>query len=233
MKNFILFYLFLGFFIVAHSQNSGGVIGPTNDLGLYLNPMQADGLYVPLKKSGKPIIDESQYLFSRWDENCQIFFHENKVFLIKNLNYNIDSKKLESKIGKDSIFQFNENRIDFVKLNDKKYKFYNYNDSNQLYQELYVSKNIVFLKGYKLIFKEAFINPMTNAVISEAKSVIIEKYFCKVSDKEFMQFDLKKKVVLKLIEDKASQIEKFVSDSKLNYSSEKDLIKIFNYYDTL
>lgn len=232
MKNFLLVYLFLGVFIAGHSQNSGGVIGVTNDLSLYLNPMQSDGLYVPLKKAGNPI-DQSQYLFSQWDENSQIFFSENKVFSIKNLNYNIDSKKLESIIGKDSIFQYNINRIDYVKRSDKKYKFYNFNDSNQLYQELYVSKNVLFLKGYKLIIKEAFINPMTNTVISEQKSVIIEKYFCKVSDQDFMPLDLKKKSVLKLMGDKSSQIEKFVSNSKLSYSSENDLIKIFNYYDTL
>jgi hypothetical protein len=232
MKNYLLIYLFLGVIIAAHSQNTGGVIGATNDLSLYLNPMQSDGLYVPSKKAGKPI-DQSQYLFSQWDENSQIFFSESKVFAIKNLNYNIDSKKLESIIGKDSIFQYNVNRIDFIKRNDKKYKFYNYNDSNQLYQELYVSKNVVFLKGYKLILKEAFINPLTNAVISEAKSVIVEKYFCKVSDKDFAQLDLKKKAILKLMGDKSSQVDKFVSESKLNYSSENDLIKIFNYYDTL
>jgi hypothetical protein len=232
MKNFLLVYLFLGVFIVAHSQNTGVVLGSTGDFDLYLNPMQSDGLYVPLKKGGKPI-DQSQYLFLDWNESSQIFFSENKVFTIKNLNYNIDSKKLESIIGKDSIFQFNENRIDFIKRYDKKFKFYNFNDSNQLFQELYVSKNIIFLKGFKLILKEAFINPMTNAVISEAKKVIIEKYFCKISDNDFMPLDLKKKAVLKLMGDKSSQIEKFVSDSKLSYSSENDLIKIFNYYDTL
>ena len=232
MKNFILLFLLSLIFNVVDAQNTGGVIGSTNDLSLYLNPMQLDGLYVPLKKSGKPI-DQSQYLFSQWNENCQIFFSENKVFTTKNLNYNIDSKKLESIIGIDSIFQYNVNRIDFVKRDDKKYKFYNFNGSKQLCQELYVSKDIIFLKGYKLIFKEAFINPMTNAVISEAKSVIIEKYFCKVSDKVFMSLDLKKKAILKIMANKSSQIEKFVSDSKLNYSSENDLIKIFNYYDTL
>ncbi|HWS60442.1 MAG TPA: hypothetical protein VN182_05895, partial [Flavobacterium sp.] len=102
-----------------------------------------------------------------------------------------------------------------------------------LYQELYVSENIIFLKGYKLIFKEAFINPMTNAVISEAKSEVIEKYFCKISDSDYISLDLKKKTILKIMGDKSTQIEKFVSDSKLTYSLENDLIKIFKYYDTL
>lgn len=232
MKNFLLIYLFFGVCFVSYSQSTGTLVGSTTDIDTYLNPMQSDGLYIPLKKSSKSI-DHSQYLFTEWNENCQIFYSENKVFPIKNLNYNIDSKKLESLIGKDSIFQYNVNRIDFIKRNDKKYKFYNYNDSNQLYQELYVSKNVIFLKGYKLILKEAFINPMTNAVISEAKSVVIEKYFCKISDNDFTPLDLKKKAILKLMGDKSTQIEKFVSDSKLTYSLENDLIKIFKYYDTL
>jgi hypothetical protein len=232
MKNFLLIYLFFGVCFTSHSQNTGVLIGSTSDIDLYLNPMQSDGLYVTKNKSGKAI-DQSQYLFLEWNENCQIFFSENKVFAIRNLNYNINSKKLESLIGKDSIFQFNENRIDYIKRDNKKFKFYNFNDSNQLYQELYVSENIIFLKGYKLIFKEAFINPMTNAVISEAKSEVIEKYFCKISDSDYISLDLKKKTILKIMGDKSTQIEKFVSDSKLTYSLENDLIKIFKYYDTL
>jgi hypothetical protein len=232
MKNFILVFLFSFFFSIVDAQNTGGVIGPTNDLSLYLNPMQSDGLYVPLRKSGQNR-DQSQYLFSENEGNFQIYFFLNKAYSIKNLNYNIDSKKIESIMGKDSIFQFDSSKIDHITHNAKTFRFYSFSESNQLYQELFVSNKIVFLKGYKLIFKEAFINPMTNAVISEAKSVIIEKYFCKVSNNEFLQLDLKRKAVLKLMGDKSSQIDKFVSDSKLSYGSETDLIKIFNYYDTL
>jgi hypothetical protein len=232
MKNFILLFLFSLIFNVVDAQNTGGVIGPTNDLSLYLNPMQSDGLYVSSRKSGQ-IRDESQYLFSETEGDFQIFFVQNKGYSIKNLNYNINSKKIESIMGKDSIFQFDSNKIDNIKHNAKTYKFYNISDSNQLCRELFVSNKIIFLKGYKLIFKDAFINPMTNAVISEAKSVIIEKYFCKVSGNDFASIDLKKKSILKLMGDKSSKIEKYVSDTKLTYASEDDLIKIFTFYNTL
>ena len=232
MKNFILIYLFFGIFSSVDAQNTGGVIGATNDLYQYLNPMQSEGLYVSIKKSDK-MRDESQYLFKENEGDFQIFFNQNKGFSIKNLNYNINSNTLESKMGKDSIFEFDNDKIDFIQHSSKKYKFYNINNSSQLYQELLVSEKIIFLKGFKLIHKEAFINPMTNALISEAKDEIKEKYYCKISDKEFVQFDLKKKSVLILMEDKYSLITKFVSESNLSYNSENDLIKIFNYFNTL
>jgi len=232
MKYFILIYLFFGFFSSVDAQNTGGVIGVTNDIYQYLNPIQSEGLYVSIKKSDQRR-DESQYLFKENEGYFQIFFNQNKGFSIKNLNYNINSNTLESKVSNDSIFEFDNDKIDFIQHNSKKYKFYNINNSSQLYQELLVSKKIIFLKGFKLVHKEAFINPMTNALIAEAKNDIVEKYYCKISDKEFIQFDLKKKSVLILMEDKSSLIAKFVSESNLSYSSENDLIKIFNYYNTL
>lgn len=233
MKKFILLYLFFCFFVAVKAQNTAGVIGATNDLSQFLNPMQYDGLYVPLKKTGNAS-EDSKYLFSKWEGDFQMFFIQKKGLSIKNLNYNIDTNKLESKIGKDSLFQFDIDKVDFIKYDSKKYKFYNFNQSNQLYQELYVSSGkIIFLKGYKLIFKDIFVNPMTNAVISEAKYEKKEKYFCKISDNKFVQIDLKKKSIINLLGDKSSQIEKYVSDSKLSYSSEEDLIKILDFYNTL
>jgi len=232
MKNYIFIYLFFGIFSSVGAQNTGGVIGVTNDLNQYLNPMQSEGLYVSIKKSDQTR-DESQYLFKENEGDFQIFFNQNKGFSMKNMNYNINSNTLESIVSKDSIFEFDNDKIDFIKHSSKKYKFYNFNNSSQLYQELLVSEKIIFLKGFKLIHKDAFINPMTNALISEAKNEIIEKYYCKISDKEFSQFDLKKKSVLILMGNKSSQIAKYVSESNLSYSLENDVIKIFNYYNTL
>ncbi|NDP28856.1 MAG: hypothetical protein GZ087_15760 [Flavobacterium sp.] len=232
MKNYIPLLIFLLIFNVIAAQNTGGVIGSTNDLSLYLSPMQSDGLYVSARKSGAAR-DETQYLFPQTEDVFQIFFVQNKGYSIKNLNYNINSRKIESIMGKDSVFQFDSNKIDYIKHSSKTYKFYNFNEGNQLYQELFASNKILFLKGFKLIFKDAFINPMTNAVIAEAKYEKKEKYFGKVSGSDFTAIDLKKKSILKLLGDKSSQVDKYVSDSKLSYTSEDDLIKIFIFYNTL
>jgi hypothetical protein len=232
MKNFTFVSIFLLGFIVMYSQNGSGSLANRNDISNYLNPIQNDGLFVAIKNSNN-VIDETQYLFPSWNGDFQIYVSKDKGYTIKNLNYNINSKKLESKFGKDSIFQFDANKIIFIKNNSNTYKFYNFEGVSQLCQELYLSKNIIFVKNYKLIYIDSFINPMTNAIISKARYEIKEKLLCKFYDNEFIQFDLKKKNILKLMGEKASVIEKYVSDSKLSFSSENDLIKIFNYYDTL
>jgi hypothetical protein len=233
MKNLFIIYFLFGFYFVSFSQEGGsGSMANMNDIRNYLNPMQNDGLFVSVKSNASKR-DITQYLFPENEGNFKIFFLRDNGFSIKNLNYNINSKTLESIMDKDSIFQFNSDKIDFILHNSIKYKFYDFNEGRQLYEELFVADKVIFLKGYKLVYKDAFINPMTNALISEARNEIKEKYFCKISDKDFKQFDLKKNSVLKLFGKSSSEIEKFVSSSKLSYSSEEDLVKIFNYYNTL
>jgi hypothetical protein len=227
-----IIFLFFSFIFAVNAQNTNGVIGAPIDIIQYLNPMQYNDLYASLKNSNHAY-DKSQYLFKDNEEDFQIFFNENKVYSIKNLNYNINSKTLESKIGNDSIFEFVNNKILYFKHRFNIYRFYNFKETNRLYQELLVSQKIIFLKDFILIHKEAYKNPMTDIIISEASNEVKVKYYCKNSDSDFLKIDLKKKSVLAFMGDKYIQIKKFVNESKLSYNTESDLIKIFNYYNTL
>jgi hypothetical protein len=225
MKKNILFCL-LGFSSIVFGQNFG-----TKDEGL----QQFNGSASSMWTKGATIdntIEGSVYLFTEWEGLFKIFIDQNKYYSADNLNYNINSKVLESKISKDSVFQFDVKKISFIKSGEEKYKFYTINKQFELSQELYDSSKNIFIKIVKLDLINGELNPLTQER-TKSKYERKIKYFCKVANNEFVEVDLKKKPILKLLGEKSKLVEKYASDSKLSFSSEKDLVKIFKYYDSL
>ncbi len=222
MKKLLSFYLFL-FSMIALGQSRGG---------------GGEGVWLSTLERLKPAVENttiegSKYLFPNWEGNYQLFVSENKAYLFKNLNYNIYTKKLESKFEKDSVYQFDAEKLKFFTHDSKKYKFYSFNNDMELFEELYFSNKIIFFKGYRISYIVGVINPMTNEVISNARYEKVEKYFYKVPEKELIQIELKKKTILNLFGDQSKLIENYVSENKLNYKNEADVIKIMTYYNSI
>jgi len=178
-------------------------------------------------------IEGTPYLFSNWDGMYEIFANEKNGYRVVNLNYNVKTKTLESKIAKDSVFQFDSSKVDFIKHDNKKYKFYTVNFTNELFQVIYSSSKVVFLKGFYTELTKPRLNPMTQEMISKSKYLLKEKFVIRFGEGNFDEIDMKKKAILKGMGDKSTLVERFASDSKLSFNSEKDLYRIFQYYDTL
>jgi hypothetical protein len=226
MKKIILSYLFISSTIIfgqgMHNSNRTG----------FLNPMQYDGLYLPISQSDQSN-EGNIYLFPKWEGRYEVYVTEKKGYSLSNLNYNVKTNILESKISKDSVFQFDIDKINFIKHDSKKYKLYKIRETNELFQEIYLSDNVLFLKGFNVVLKKGTINPLTLEYIQKDKYSINEKFYLKLNNKNFIELSLNKKDILKLMEDKSSRVEKYASDFKLSFKSEIDLFKIFQYYDTL
>ncbi|MDD5152208.1 MAG: hypothetical protein PHC28_17310 [Flavobacterium sp.] len=226
--------IFACLIIANYTVGSAQVVGRygAGDITEYLNPIQSNRLFNETEKRIK-VIDGTQYLFPSWQGIYEIYFHDKKKYVIENLNYNIKSQSLEFKIKNDSVFQFDSNKIDFIKNYLGKYKFYNINDNNQLCQELYMSNTMILLRGYAVKLVDEVINPMTKELISNARYEKKNRYFCKINENEITEIVLKRKQILKLFGDKMKEVEAYVSKSKLSYTSEKDLLQIFQYYDSI
>ncbi|TDE51329.1 hypothetical protein [Flavobacterium sp. GT3P67] len=226
MKN-SLFYFLLCYSTIVFGQG----MHDSNRTG-FLNPMQFDGIYLAI--SDLNLSNEGNtYLFSKWEGKYEVYVSEKEGYSFPNLNYNVKTNLLESKISKDSVYQFDVEKINFIKHGSKKYKSYKIHKTNELFQELYVSENIFFLKGFAVVLKKGVINPLTLEYIQKDQYSINEKFYLKLKNVNFIELSLNKKSVLKLLGDKAFQVEKYASDFKLSFKSEIDLFKIFRYYDTL
>jgi hypothetical protein len=216
MKKIILFYLLISSAVVFGQKGGAGY----------------ETIYVPASTLERTY-EGTTYLFPNWEDKYEVYDAENKGFSFTNLNYNVLTKMIETKIIKDSIFRFETKKVNFINYASKKYRFYNIRDTRELFQELYMSNNVTFLKGFNVTYKEGYINPLTQTYIHKEKCYIIEKYFLKLNNKNFIELKLNKHSVLKELGDKAFQIKKYASATKLSFKSERDLFKIFQYYDTL
>jgi len=232
MKKLILFSL-LGCSVFVFGQEDLAVNVPmdarnaTGEITSY-----GTGAWLP-GRSIDNSIEGSPYLFPKWDDAFEIFATESKGYKILNLNYNVATKTLESKVAKDSVFQFDKDKVSFVKHDSEKYKFYEVNNSNELYKIIYSSDKVVFLKGFDLAITKRRINPMADEILFKRKYDLKEKFVVNFNNSVFYEIELKKRPILKLMGDKSSQVQKFASQSKLSFKSEKDLFKIFQYYDSL
>ncbi|MFQ3174671.1 MAG: hypothetical protein ACI8W0_001795 [Flavobacterium sp.] len=211
MKKIILFCLVINYTIVLGQQR-----------GIWVTNRAVEKTY-----------DGTVYLFSDWEGQNTVYDTDNQNFVLQNLNYNILTKMLETKRGKDSLFALEAKKVNFVDHASKIYRFYNIRGTRELFQELYASDNVKFLKGFNTAVKEGVINPLTQVYLQNEKVYIEEKYYIKVKSGNFNEFKLKKRSVLKLMGDKGSQIKQYASSEKISYKSEEDLVKIFVYYDTL
>jgi hypothetical protein len=212
MKKIILFCLVI---------NSALVLGQS-DTGIWVTNRAVEKTY-----------DGTVYLFSSWEGQNTVYDTDNQKFVLQNLNYNILTKMLETKRGKDSLFTLEAKKVNFVNHASKTYRFYNIRGTLELFQELYASDNVKFLKGFNTAVKEGVINPLTQVYLQNEKVFIEEKYYIKVKSGNFDEFKLKKRSVLKLMGDKGPQIKQYAYAEKLSYKSDEDLVKMFIYYDTL
>lgn len=231
MKTFCLL------FIILFTVNSFGQQGPGNFAttgGVYRNAdifNQNGGLSIRTlngeSNTNKAVIQGTKYLFNTWDGNYIIQSIQGMRYNLNSLNYNLESKKLESLLTKDSIFELRSNQIDFILANNKKYKVIN----EELYQELNTGKFKVY-KQFNLKIQDAFVNPMTKTESSPAQYIQVGKYFYFKND-VLVPFKLNKKEVLAMLKDKEAELKKFASEKDFSFVEETDVVKIVNYYNTL
>ncbi len=173
-------------------------------------------------------IQGTPYLFPNWEGNFQITSKEGIQYKLYNLNYNLSSKKLETVLAKDSVFQYDVSKIDYVKNFNRKYKVIN----TELYQELVYGEKISLLKGFYATVIDGVISPLTQQYTTPNRYSQKSKYFY-LKGEQFLEIKLKKKDVLNAFGDKAEQIKKYAKDSNLSFGDETDVMTLFRYYNTL
>ena len=222
MKNLLL--LFLSFFVMnlfSQNNNSSNSNGDYN-INFSGNPVKA-GMWVSSKIEDKSIIG-SPFLFNSWEGFFSVVTKSGNRFDLINLNYNIQTKRLESKISNDSVFQYDLNVLDFVLVAKKKYKIFN----NELFLQLMDNNAFVFLKSYDITIQEATNNPLTQSDLTPRRYVIKNEYKI-LQENTIKEFKLNKKSFFNFFPEKKELISKYVNENRLSYSKEEDAITILYY----
>ena len=173
-------------------------------------------------------IEGSVHLFEKWENTAIIYTSDNQRFLLRNINLNLKRNTFESKVSKDSLFTFNFNNIEKFVINNKTYKNYYWDEDNKVYQIIYENQNFQILKGFKLILIEGSVNPMINRI--NDRYIKKEYYFLRQDDR-IENFKLKRKGILKLVDDeeRVKNIQEYVGRNDLSFKKENDIVKILQY----
>ena len=185
------------------------------------------GMWVP---SAKPddSIEGSVYLFSNWEQLFEIELTNKINIKLYNLNYNIQQRTLESKVSKDSLYLFNIENFDRIKLINNTYKVIN----GSLYQEIFNGEKIKCYKYFDVSIKSGVFNPLTQKMTSPAKYVKNEHYFY-ILNEDLIGFKPNKKNILKILSDKKEEVELEIKKKKYDLDKDNDLKQLFQFYNSL
>lgn len=220
------------FFLNGYSQNSQKAnVSVDFRTSTFAGDLRTSGLWVPNTPTDSNI-KGSVYLFPNFIGQYKIIGKNGSSFDFLNLNYNIKTKTLEAFVSKDSVFQYDLNKINYVLHNNKKYTVKSEGNLKGLSLDIYNSKKIQFFKYFSLLIEKPVINPMTNAVISEAEYEHVFLYYLYINGKEF-KIKLNKRDLLDVLSDKEKVVKEYVNSNDLDYTNVDDICKILKYYESI
>lgn len=218
---FILFQFFCSFLFAQKTTSTTSMPDYNTD---YIGNVYKNGMWIPGKVENNSI-SGSCYLFDNPNGIFSIINNTGNKFNLTNINYNIETKQLETKIANDSVFQYNLDEIDYLVVNKKKYKVF----KGEMYQQLFSSNQFELLKSFSVVVQQASFNPLTQDVLTPKRYVVRYNYMLLKNNDTLQDFKLNKKSILGLNIDKKDLILNYVKANKLSYSNEDDVVKILNY----
>lgn len=176
------------------------------------------------------------YLFDTWSNKGRVF-QNNKIYVLDQLNYNIQKDRFEVKFEQDSIFVLSSPEDAVVEIGKRKFKrFIDPETKRSNYFEVVANvRGDALLIGYSIKIEKALINPLTK--VPEGPDKLTKKesyYYTDDSESELLKLKLNKKTVLGLIEkEKQPLVQKHIKTYELKYNNISDVVKIFEYYHTI
>ena len=95
-----------------------------------------------------------------------------------------------------------------------------------MYEVIYGGTDFAILKRYRIDVKEGSDNPMVNR---QSKYITMSEYFVQKGER-LTSFKLKKRFVLNLVGNKASEMEAYARKNNLSFKKELDVNRILSYF---
>ncbi|OSY88450.1 hypothetical protein WH52_06765 [Tenacibaculum holothuriorum] len=234
-KNLILLriiILLIGTSVFSQESSSNRVIDE-NTVGFIddLTRGQIIGFRVK-NKTKKEILEGDKFLYKEWNNKLMLYTTDNKSYRFNNSNYDFVEDAFSIMISKDSVFNFNNDRIKFVRLNNKTFKKLVYKSTNHFYEVL-TKGSISFYKRFTYKIRKGKVDPFSKEKISKDKIVMRKKYFI-LKNNYLQELRLKKNDLFKYFDDeKLNLIKRYAKENNLSCKKEKGVIKILKYVNTL
>lgn len=207
------------------------------------SPIDPYDFYHILQNSAKEKIDLSSVEGSPYEQETFVLGKAAEKLTNNSMNYylryNVYNDEIQMKIDLDDkkIVGLIKSLNHYAVINSKEYHYMSFLDDDKNFNEGYfilVSndiKNSLYIKKIKKFKvgqpeKDSF----RKAIPSAFKN--FERYYY-LKDRVLFQVPTKKKDILVHFSDKKEDLKKFMKAEKTNLKDEKDLIKLFKYYDSL
>ncbi|WP_025741881.1 hypothetical protein [Aquimarina pacifica] len=227
------------------SYSQGGSAGAPNQQGRIL---ALDALYNRVKNNSKVEgislneIKGSPYLNKNFEKS--ILYHNNKPVGQLLSRYNIYSDEIEIKknITDKEYSALIKSKLIACDLNGQKLIFSSYKPENKMAEEGYLIclsdplQEYVLYKKIKVIFRDRGVEQSSSlSKRTDAKFAKFTSYFVsKKEDKLAQELPKKGKKIASAFSDQhESEISSFIKEQNINTKEEKDLVKLFNFINTL
>lgn len=233
--------LFLTISMIGFSQSSSTNVSDNNALSLSGitgsgGNSAPGGSYGTAMRFVNPprTVDGSIYLYDSW-KNYPVVVKskDNKTFTLDNVNFNMRTNRLVTKISQDSIFVLDMKKIDNINILGKVFKKIESEIGNRVFEVIFESDKLSILNFHSVKLVEGSVNPM----LSRKNDKLIHKETLYIhNQKSTKEFRLKKKFILDSFasnESEKKSIMKYYSMNKLSYKSINDLKKVLANLDNI
>ena len=200
---------------ILNEESGNGLVGGVNDLWNYHTV-----------KRGAEEISGNPFLFDDWN-NGGVVYSEGNAFDIEKLNYNVYSDEIAELKSQNEVFVIDKGVIDSLMISGR--RFHKLNGS--FYEMLSTGAKLNLLKRHTTRISEGQFNP-TDGTTTPSRLVQMEDYYISKGG-AITKFKPSKSSVMQLCSDREKEIKKLVKDENLSFKKEKDLGRIFDYYNKL
>ena len=219
----IITLLFLTISVVGYSQNTGTNVSDNNARALQgitgTGTGSGNGGYGTAMRFVNPprTIDGSIYLFNNW-KNYPVVVKskDNKTFTLDNINFNLRTNRLVTKISQDSIFVLNMKSIETVDIQGKVFKKVDTEIGSRIFEVIYESDKVSLLNFHSVKLVEGSVNPMLSR---KTDKLVHKEVYYVLNGQGINELRLKKKSILNSFASNDNE-----KNSLLNYFLEEQVI---------
>ena len=201
--------------IYAQEVDSNQLIGGMNNLWQYHT-----------FKTATEDVKGNPFLFEEWNTKG-VVYSDGKIYNVDKLNYNIYKEEIGALKEKESVFVYDSQYIDSVKINNVRL----HKLDGKFYEALQTGSKASLFKKYDTRIVDGMVNNM-DGTKQKDRLVIMDDYYVRTQGKLEI-FKPSKGSLEDIFGSEAQEMKKIIKAEKLSYKKEKDLINIFEFYNGL
>ena len=236
----IITLLFLTLSFVGYSQSTNTNVSDNNALALQGitggNNNGGNGVYGTAMRFVNPprTIDGSIYLFNNW-KNYPVVVKskDNKIFTLDNVNFNLRTNRLVTKISQDSIFVLNMKSIETVDIQGKVFKKVDTEIGSRIFEVIYESEKVSLLNFHSVKLVEGSVNPMLSR---KTDKLVHKEVYYVLNGQGINELRLKKKSILNSFasnDNEKNSLLKYFLENKLSFKKIDDVKTVLNNLNTI